>query len=439
MTARPVLSEITAVVCAIAILSIPLAAIGVALVNTGLGRLRSAAHAMLSALAVLSVAGIAYVLFGFAFQGFAGGSAHHLHIGTKSWSWIAAERFGFAGLSLDAARPSLIAAYGMLAAGLAAVIPLGSAADRWRLPASCLSAAVTGAWTFPWFAHWVWGGGWLAQLGANYGFGFGFLDVGGAGTIQVLGGLTALAVVWIIGPRRGKYEPSGMSGAIPGHNSVLVMLGCGLAFIGWTGLDTAGAILFAGAGTGAVVIATVNNVMASGAALLVSLAITRTRFTKPDASLAANAWFGGLVAISAASALARPITALVIGGVAGALVTLGVEILDRLAIDDPSGAISVHAIAGLWGLLVVAAVPGLGGRAVQLGLAGNDSGQLLAQIAGIATLLGLVLPLSYGLNWALDRITPYRVEREGERKGMDLHELGAGAYPEFATHDEYGR
>jgi Amt family ammonium transporter len=439
MTARPALSEITAAVCALAILLAPLAAIAVALVNTGLGRSRSAAHAMLSALAVLSVAGVAYCLFGFAFQGYAGGAAHAIQVGSKSWSWIAAERFGLAGLTLDAARPSLVALLGMVGAGLAGVIPLGSGADRWRLGASCLSTAVLAGWTFPWFAHWVWGGGWLAQLGANYGLGFGFIDVGGAGTIQMVGGLSALVVVWILGPRRGKYEPSGMAGAIPGHNSVLVMLGCALAFIGWTGLDAAGAILFAGMDAGAIVGAAVNNMMAAGAALLVSLLITRARFTKPDASLASNAWFGGLVAISAASALARPFTALVIGGVAGAVVTLGVEMLDRLAIDDPSGAVAVHGIAGLWGLLATAAVPGLERRAQLLGLAGSDSGQLLAQVAGIATLLGIVLPLTYGLNWALDRITPYRVEREGERRGMDLHELGAGAYPEFATHDEFGR
>jgi len=439
MTARVALPEITAAVCAMAILLVPLAAIGVALVNTGLGRARSAAHSMLSALAVLAVAGLAYFLFGFAFQGFAGGTAHQLHIGSKSWSWIAAERFGFAGLALDASRPSLIAVFGMMCAGLAAVIPLGSGADRWRLPGCCLSTVVLAGWTFPWFAHWVWGGGWLAQLGGSYGLGFGFLDVGGAGTIQILGGLTALSVVWILGPRRGKYEPSGMAGAIPGHNSVLVMFGCALAFVGWTGLDTAGAILFAGADAGAVVLASANNLVSAASALLVSLAVTRARFTKPDASLAANAWFGGLVAISASSALARPLTALVIGGVAGALVTLGVEMLDRLAIDDPSGAISVHAIAGIWGLLATAAVPSLGRRAAQLGLVGSDSGQLLAQVAGIATLLGVVLPLTYGLNWVLDRITPYRVEREGERKGLDLNELGAGAYPEFATHDEFGR
>src|SRR5258706_709639 len=99
-------------------------------------------------------------------------------------------------------------------------------------------------WTYPLFAHWVWGGGWLAQLGANYGLGHGFIDPGGSSTIHVVGGLCALAVTWILGPRRGKYSPDGMAPAIPGHNGVLVLFGCLLALLGWFGLNSAGAGLF---------------------------------------------------------------------------------------------------------------------------------------------------------------------------------------------------
>ena len=117
---------------------------------------------------------------------------------------------------------SLAALLQIFCVGLAALIPLGSGADRWRLRASCLSTALLAGWTYPLFAHWVWGGGWLAQLGANYGLGHGFLDVGGASSIHVLGGLTALSVTWILGPRRGKYSADGMAPAIPGHNAVLV-------------------------------------------------------------------------------------------------------------------------------------------------------------------------------------------------------------------------
>ena len=148
------------------------------------------------------------------------------------------------GLRLDGSSPSLVALLEMLTVGLAAVIPLGAGADRWRLSASCASTALLAGWTYPLFAHWVWAGGWLAQLGVNYGLGHGFLDAGGSSSIQAVAGLTALAVAWILGPRRGKYSLDGMPAAIPGHNSVLVLFACSLALVGWWGLNSAGAILF---------------------------------------------------------------------------------------------------------------------------------------------------------------------------------------------------
>src|SRR5205807_7766352 len=120
------------------------------------------------------------------------------------------------GLEIGASPASLAAWLQMLSVGLAALIPLGAGADRWRLGASCASTALLAGWTYPLFAHWVWGGGWLAQLGMNYGLGRGFVDAGGSGSIQALGGLTALAIALILGPRRGKYTLEGMPAAIPG-------------------------------------------------------------------------------------------------------------------------------------------------------------------------------------------------------------------------------
>jgi Amt family ammonium transporter len=162
-------------------------------------------------------------------------------------------------------------------------------------------------------------------------------------------------------------------------------------------------------------------------AALAAAAITRARFGRPDASLCANGWVAGLVASSAACAFMTPAAAALTGLVAGALVTFSVEWLDiHLGVDDPAGSISVHAIGGIWGLLalgIFARIPG-------------DSGQFAAQLAGVATLLGFVLPLTYSLNWLLNRFYPQRVAAEGERQGMDLYELGAGAYPEFVIHRE---
>ena len=178
----------------------------------------------------------------------------------------------------------------------------------------------------------------------------------------------------------------------------------------------------------------------TAAAGLTAAAITHMRFGKPDASLTANGWIGGLVASSAACAFVKPAAAVVIGIIAGALVTFAVEWFEfELKVDDPGGAISVHAVAGIWGILAVGIlarfpVAPLFSRNLQ----GTDSGQWLAQLIGIATLIGFVLPLTYGLNWLLNRVYPQRVGIEGERQGMDLHELGADAYPDFVTHaDEF--
>lgn len=418
-----------AAICLLLIFLAPLAAAGLALINAGLGRSRSAAHTMLASLVIFAVAALAYVVFGFGWQGFPGRPAHCLVIGGKAWNWIAAEPFFFRGLRLDDSPASLAACLQVFSVGVAALIPLGSAAERWRLRAICISTALFAGWTYPLFAHWVWGGGWLSQLGANYGLGRGFVDAGGASTIHAAGGLTALALTWILGPRRGKFA-GGAPAAIPGHSAVLVLFGCWLALLGWLGLNSAGAILFAGVEFSHLPAIAVNTLLAAGAAALAAACTTRIRFGKPDASLTANGWVGGLVASSAACAFVPPASAILIGALAGALVPLAVEVLElHMTTDDPGGAVPAHAVCGIWGILAVGALGRFPGPE-------NASGQWVAQLLGVATLLGFVLPLTYGLNWLVNCFCTQRAPREGEQQGMDLCELGADAYPEFATHLE---
>ncbi|MGB6431301.1 MAG: hypothetical protein WBF06_12015 [Candidatus Acidiferrales bacterium] len=428
-------SETSAALCIVFILLVPFAAAGLALINTGLGRSRSAAHAILASLVVVSVAAIVYFICGFSWQGFAGGPAHGILLAGNRWNLLAAQPWFLRGVKLDGSPASLEAWLGMLSVGLAALIPLGSGGDRWRLGSCCASTALLAGITYPLFAHWVWAGGWLAQLGSFFGLGRGFQDAGGTATIQVVGGLTALSIAWILGPRRGKYAVDGMPAAIPGHNVVYIVFGCVLALVGWCGLNSAGAILYAGVPASSAVLVAFNTTLCAASAMLATLVVTRVRFGKPDASLCANGWVGGLVASSAAAPFLPPAAAMIVGLVAGIIVPLSVEWLDlRLAVDDPGGAISVHAAAGLWGLLALAlfarfpdaAHPG----------AAAAPGQWLAQLVGIATLIGFVLPLTYSLNWLLNRFYPQRVAREGERQGLDLYELGAGAYPEFLTHSD---
>ena len=422
-------SEISAAICLLSILLVPLAVAGLALTNNGLGKTRSAAHAMLASMCVVAVAALVYIAIGFSWEGFAGPSAHVAIIGGKPWDWIAAQPFFLRGLELNNSPASLAALLQMFTVGIAAMIPLGAVADRWRLGAICASTAVMSGWTYPLFAHWVWGGGWLSQLGAIYGLGHGFIDTGGAGTIHAVGGLTALAVVWIIGPRSGKYSDDGMPAGIPGHNLVHVVFGCILAWVGWIGLNNAGAMLFGGTPPAGLVLVGINTTLCAAGSALVAVIVTKIRFGRPDASISANGWMGGLVASSAATALISPAVAIMIGLVTGILVALSVECLEMyLRLDDPGGAVPSHAVAGLWGLLAAGIFASI--------RTGGAPGQWLAQLIGIATLIGFVLPMTYGLNWVLNRLIPYRVDSGGERQGMDLHELGAGAYPEFMVHSD---
>jgi len=428
------MSEPTMALAFVCLLLVPFAGAGLALINCGLIRSRSAAHFMLAALCAMAIAAGMYFVCGFRFSGYTGGPAYDLLVAGKPWSWIGAGPFFLRGIVLNGSPASLTLLLEMLSVGLAVVIPLGAGAERWRLGAACASSAVLAGWTWPLFAHWVWGGGWLVQLGANYGLGRGFVDVGGAGVIQVVGGLTALSVAWILGPRRGRYALHGMPTAIPGHSAVFVLFGCSLAWVGWIGLNSAGALLLGGLEPGRVVLVAVNTTLAASAGTLAVVVITRLRFGKPDASLSANGWVGGLVASSAGCAWLTPVAAAVTGLIAGALVIFAVELLElRFSVDDPGGTISVHAVGGIWGLLAL-------GMFGHLPPGPGDASQWLAQVIGVATLIGFMLPLTYGLNFLLNRVAPFRVTVEGERQGMDLFELGAGAYPDFVTHrDEFGQ
>ena len=405
--------------CLALLLFSPLAIAGVALVNTGLGRCRSAAQALLGNLAIVAVTAIAFALVG---ATFIGGMGHVLQLAGKPWNWLGTAPYLLGGLGTAGPHAQLALLFEFLAVALVAQIPWGSGADRLRLTAGCAIAVVLAAVVFPLTAHWIWSGGWLSQLGVNFGLGAGFLDGGGAATVQMLGGVSALAVVWIAGPRKGKFPKEGLSTALPGHNAVYVLFGCLLALVGWLGWNVAGALIWLHAPLSALPVAAVNTLLSASGAVAATFAITRLRFGKPDASLCANGWLAGLVASSACAGVVTPIAALCVGFIAGIITPLLVELFElALSIDDPSGAITVHGAAGLWGLLAA-------------GLFAPLPGQLLAQIVGIATLLGLVLPLVYLLFWLLNRVVPFRVDSDGERIGMDLHALGGGAYPEFVIH-----
>jgi Amt family ammonium transporter len=390
-----------AAICLLCIILIPLAAAGLALIHQGLGRSRSAAHAMLSTLCSLGIAAILFVLVGASWTGFPGGFAHTFHLAGKPIDWLGAEPLFARSLSsgIRGLYPALALAFGLFAVALATLIPISSGSDRWRLASVCSSTALFAAVIFPPFAHWAWGNGWLAQLTPLFGLPA-FRDFGGAAVLQIVGGLTALSVAWII-----------------------------LALVGWIGLETAASILFYAAAPTQIVLTVINATLSAGAGCLAAVVTTQIRYRKPDASLSANGWIAGLVAGSAGAGALSPLATLFIALVAGTLVTLLVETLElRLFIDDPGGAISVHLGAGLWGVLAYSFFAPTPSRPALI----------LTQLIAIVTLLGVIFPLIHIAHRLLNKLIPFRVDADGDWQGMDIRELGAGAYPEFVVHaDEF--
>ncbi len=422
MTGQTQITETTFALTLALLMLAPLAIAGVALINTGLGRSRSAAQSLLGSLGMISIAVIVFALVGATWADGVSGTGHVLHFSGKPWNWAGTGPYFLQGLDTETARNQLAVLFEFLAVALAVLIPWGSGADRLRLTAGASIATVMAAFLFPFAAHWIWGGGWLAGLGKNFGLGAGFLDGGGAATVHLLGGQAALVVAWITGSRRGKFPNEGLSTAMPGHNAVYVLFGCLVALAGWLAWNLAGALLWLNTAPEKLPIVAVNTFLAAAAALAATFTVTRVRFGKPDASLCANGWLAGLVTSSACAGIVSPLAAAFVGLVAGVATPLLVEFLElAVSIDDPSGAIAAHAFSGLWGLAAA-------------GLFAPAAGQFTAQLVGIATMLGLFLPLIYGLFLAVNRFVPFRVDSDGERIGMDLHELGGGAYPEFVVH-----
>ncbi len=422
MNTANALSSSSAALATGLLLMAPLALAGLALINTGLGRSRSASQAMLGSLAIASAAILAFLLIGTTFAAPALGPGHSLHAFGKIWNWAGTGPWLLTGFPALPLRTQLGTLFELFAVALAALIPWGSGADRLRITAGISISALLAAVLFPLLADWVWGGGWLSTLDSQFGLGIGFIDPGGAASIHIMGGSAALAVIWIAGPRRGKFPREGLSTAMPGHNAIYVLFGCVIALVGWIAFNLAGALLWLDAAPEKLAVVVINTLIAAATAFASSFAVTRLRFGKPDASLCANGWLSGLVTSSACAATVTPLQALFAGLVAGIATPLLVEVLElALSIDDPSGALTAHLVSGLWGLFVA-------------GVFSHHKGQIIAQLVGISALLGLVLPAIYLLFALLNRIVPFRVEPDGERIGMDLHELGGAAYPEFVVH-----
>jgi Amt family ammonium transporter len=427
---------------------------GFAIVETGLCRAKNANHTMMMNFMVYGVGMLAYWLIGFAIQMGGVGAVANLG-GTPPLSaeyaiTLFGKSFGLWGQNglflvhkgtYDVGVMVLFL-FQMVFMDTALTIVTGAAAERWKYAAFVVSSFLMGAFTYPLFANWAWGGGWLANLGVNFGLGKGYSDFAGSGVVHAVGGVTALAISMMLGPRIGKYTREGKSNAILAHDIVIVLTGCFILAFGWFGFNPGSTLGASGNGGLRIGSIAVNTMLAGMAGSFGAMLYMWLRYGKPDASMSGNGLLAGLVAITAPSGFVNPVGSVIIGVIAGVLVCISVEFVDRvLKVDDPVGAISVHGTNGLWGVISVGLFAdgksnyggswnGVTGSVTGL-FYGDNGGQLVAQLIGVVTLLGFVFSLSFVFNLLIDWFVGQRVSAKSELQGLDLPEMGALGYPEF--------
>jgi ammonium transporter, Amt family len=426
---------------------------GFAIVETGLCRAKNANHTMMMNFMVYGVGMLAYWLIGFTIQ--MGGVGAVANLGNTpvlngEFAFnLFGKPFGLFGQNgyflmhkgaYDVAVMVLFL-FQMVFMDTALTIVTGTAAERWKYSAFLISSFVMGAFTYPLFANWAWGGGWLANLGANFGLGKGYCDFAGSGVVHAVGGLTALAMGILIGPRIGKFNRTGKPHAMLGHDIVLVLTGCFILAFGWFGFNPGSTLGASGNGALRIGSIAVNTMLAGMAGAFGAMLYMWIRYGKPDASMSGNGLLAGLVAITAPSGFVNPVGAVIIGVIAGLLVCISVEFVERvMKVDDPVGAVSVHGTNGLWGVISVGLFAdgksnyggswnGVTGNVT--GLFYGDAGQLVAQLIGVAALVGFVFTFSFAVNLVVDMVVGQRVSAKTELEGLDLPEMGALGYPEF--------
>jgi Amt family ammonium transporter len=323
----------------------------------------------------------------------------------------------------------------------AATIPTGAMAERWKMSSFFLYGFFMSMILYPVFACWVWGGGWLSQLGVNFGLGNGHIDFAGSSVVHMTGGLTALAGAMMLGPRIGKFNKDGTANAIPGHNLAYVVMGTLILAFGWFGFN--GGSTLAATDNRFVGIA-VNTMLASAAGCIASVLYMWTVYGKPDPTMGCNGLLAGLVAITAPCAFVNPIGAVTIGMIAGVLVVWGVLFVERiLKVDDPVGAVAVHGINGAWGCLAIGLFAdgtyGLGWNGVAdktpLGLFyGGGPGQFLAELVGVLANFFWVFPMALIFFWVVEKAIGNRTTAKAEIEGLDIHEMGV---PGYSLEDPY--
>lgn len=414
---------------------------GFALVETGFTRAKNAAHTVSMNLVIFVLGVVGWYVAGYALMfgsvevGALGVTAlgEPWHVG--AWNVLSHHGFFLVGKAYDVSILGFFF-FQLVFMDATATIPTGALAERWKFKSFVVWGLFVSTLLYPIFGNWVWGGGFLSQLGSLKGLGHGYADFAGSSVVHAVGGISALWGAWILGPRLGKFRKDGTPNAIPGHHLPMAILGTFILLVGWMGFN--GASTFAGTDLRLTVVIT-NTIISSSFATLAAMILMWRIFGKPDPSMTANGMLAGLVAITAPCAFVAPWAAAVIGTVAGLLVVGSVIFVERkLKIDDPVGAFSVHGANGIWGVLSLGLFAdgtyGAGWNGVDgtvKGLFYGDSGQFTAQVIGAVVCIVFTSLVSLGFFKILKATVGMRVDEDVEIAGLDMAEMGALAYPDF--------
>jgi Amt family ammonium transporter len=383
-------------------------ACGFAMLEAGLVRSKNVVEILTKNIALYAIASIMYMFVGYNIM--YGGGPNGFIPGFSFW------------LGADNAVDAVLASGGdtyystmsdfffqVVFVGAAMSIVSGAVAERMKLWSFLLFAIILTGFIYPVEGYWKWGGGFLDALG--------FSDFAGSGVVHLCGASAALAGVLILGARKGKYE-DGKVKAIPGSNLPLATLGTFILWMGWFGFNGGSELMISNIEeANAVSMVFVNTNMAAAGGLVAALLLSQVWFGKADLTMALNGALAGLVAITAEPLTPTPLVATLVGVIGGFIVVPSIVFIDKARIDDPVGAISVHGVVGIWGLIAVAFT--------------NPEGSLVAQLTGIAVIFAWVFGTSLVVWSIIKAIIGIRVSAEEELEGVDISECGLEAYPEF--------
>jgi ammonium transporter, Amt family len=429
--------------------------VGFALLTCGLVRKKNAAHLMMLNFAAYVFAFLAYYVCGYAFQYGAvalnaapaniGGTPtlNHFLIGSGLWGFLGGKGFFLSGPAYDSGSLCLTL-FEVVFMETTGYIIVGAICERITFWAFLLCEAFIGGILYPSFGCWVWGGGWLSQVGTTMHLGHGYVDFAGSTVVHAMGGFCAMALAVILGPRVGKYGPDGKPRPFPAHNLVYVVTGTLILLFGWMGFNPGSTL---GASDLRISVIAVNTNLSAVAGAASAMFLWYFLFGKPDITMACNGMLAGLVAITAPCAFVSPNSAVIIGILAGLLVDAGVLFNERvIKVDDPCGAISVHGYCGWFGAVCVGIFSdgtyGAGwngvGAATYLGRAGQgvtglfhgDVRQFVCQFVGATLCAVWAFGATYVVFSVVNKIKAMRVTREVELEGLDVPEFGLPGYPE---------